>query len=192
MSFFAQRFDRVGGEQAVARGRDHHGIEHDVLRRPARQSGGDDVDAGGLRHHANLDGADGEIGKHRIDLRCNEFRRHIVDRVDPLGVLRGERSDDRRAIDPERGKCLQIRLDAGGAAGIGARDGDGDRGHARTRFANAASTIPRIRSAAVLGSGTSDNAEITETPSAPAAITSAALPSLMPAIPQVGKSGLRR
>ena len=45
--FGAQRLDRFGREQPIARGRDHHGIEHDVLRRPARQPRDDGIDTGG-------------------------------------------------------------------------------------------------------------------------------------------------
>ena len=54
----AQRIDRFRRQQAIARGRDHHGIEHDMFRRPARQPRGNGVDHGALRHHADLDGAD--------------------------------------------------------------------------------------------------------------------------------------
>ena len=43
-----------------------------------------------------------------------------------------------------------------------------------------------------VGSFASDSAEITETPSAPASITGAALAALMPAMPQVRKPGFRR
>ena len=58
-------------------------------------------------------------------------RRHVVDAGDAAGVLRGQRGDDRRAIDAERRKCLEVGLDAGAAARIRAGDGDGDRGHHR-------------------------------------------------------------
>ena len=131
-----------------------------------------------------------EIGEHRVDLRGDEIRRHVVDAGDALGVLRGQRGDHRRAIDAERREGLQVGLDARAAAGIRTRDGDGDRGHLLARFASAASTTRSISRAAARGSGASDSAEITETPSAPASITGAALPALMPAMPQVGKSGL--
>jgi hypothetical protein len=33
--FLSQRIDRFRHEQPVARGCNHHGIEHDVLRRPS-------------------------------------------------------------------------------------------------------------------------------------------------------------
>ena len=47
-----------------------------------------------------------EIGEHRIDLRRDKVRRHIVDCGDTLGVLRGQRRDDARTIDTERGESL--------------------------------------------------------------------------------------
>ena len=49
---------------------------------------------------------------------------------------------DGSAVDAERGKGLQVGLDAGTAAGIRARDRDGDRCH-RRRSRSAASTMPR-------------------------------------------------
>ena len=50
-------------------------------------------------------------------------------------------------------------------------------GHRRPRSASAASTTARNSRAAACGSGASDSAEITDTPSAPAPITAAALPA---------------
>ena len=37
-----------------------------------------------LRQHADLHRADGEIGEHRVDLRRDEVRRHVVDAGDAL------------------------------------------------------------------------------------------------------------
>ena len=37
---------------------------------------------GELRHHADLDGADLEIGEHRVDLRGHEIGRHLVNAAD--------------------------------------------------------------------------------------------------------------
>jgi hypothetical protein len=41
-----------------------------------------------------------------------------------VGVLRCDRCDRGRPEDAEALKCLQIRLDSGAAAGVGARDGE--------------------------------------------------------------------
>jgi hypothetical protein len=35
-----------------------------------------------MRHHADLDRADIEIGKYRVDLRGDEFGRHLMDAAD--------------------------------------------------------------------------------------------------------------
>ena len=58
MSLVRKRVNGLGRQQPIARGCDHDGIEHDVLRRPALQPGGDGIDARKLRHHADLDRAD--------------------------------------------------------------------------------------------------------------------------------------
>src|SRR5450830_103268 len=110
---------------------------------------------------------------------------------DAAGILRGQRRDYRGAIDAKRGEGLEIRLNAGAAARIRAGNGDGNRGHDRPRRASALSTTARRFCAAFPGSGASESAEITATPSAPAAITSAALLSLMPAMAQIGHFGSR-
>ena len=53
------------------------------------------------------------------------------------------------------------------------------------------STTARIAFAAAVGSGASDSAEITDTPSAPAAIVAPALAALMPAMAHDGNFGSR-
>src|SRR6185295_14204989 len=100
-------------------------------------------------------------------------------------VLRRDRGEHRRPVYPQRRERLQVGLDAGAAAGIRARYGYGDRGH---RSASALSTTARSACAAACGSRCIDNAEITATPSAPAAMTGAALVTSMPAIAHTGKS----
>ena len=46
-----------------------------VAREPRRHR----LDRRRLRQHADLHRADREIGKHRVDLRRDEIRRHVVD-----------------------------------------------------------------------------------------------------------------
>src|SRR5581483_9270794 len=172
--------------------RNHNRVEHHILRIVLLETGGNRLDCRGARHHADLHGADLQVGEHSIHLRRDELRRDIGDSADAFGVLRGKRRDDRGAVDSERRERLEIGLDAGSAAGIRARYGDGNRSHALILFASAASTTPSNSRAAASGSRAIDKAEMTDTPSAPASITAAALPALMPAMPQVGKPGLRR
>src|SRR5262249_3794114 len=159
-----------------------------------------------LRHHSYLDRADIEIGKDGVHLRGDEVRWHVVDGAHPPRVLRRQRADDRGAIDAERRECFEISLDAGAAARI--RAGDGQRDWCRVlylsacwpgipchpcpRCASASSTTPRSCRAAARGSSLSDSAEITATPSAPAAMTSPALRASIPAMPHSGSFEERR
>ena len=185
-----EHVDRVRREQPVARGRDHHRIEHDVAlaasarARPRRRRSRRRCDSMPIftastsrsENTASICAATKSAGTSWIA-------------GDALGVLRGQRGDDRRAVDAERRKCLQVGLDAGAAAGIRARDGDGDRGHAPClACASAASTMRATRARRLADRACSDSAEITATPSAPAAITGAALLASMPAMPQSGNS----
>ena len=158
----------------------------------AVEPGGHRLDRRGAREHADLHRVDGEVGKHGVDLRGDEVRRHVVDAGDAQRVLRGQRGDHGGAVDAERREGLEVRLDAGAAAEVRAGNGDCNGGHDRPRCASARSTMPRSARAASLGSSASDSAEMIETPSAPAAITSAALLALIPAMPQVGNAPLRR
>ena len=109
--------------------------------RPAIEAGSDGVDDGEVRHHADLDRADFEIGEHRIDLRGDEFGRHLMDAGNTGGVLRGQRRDHRGAVDAERGKTLQVGLNAGAAGGIRAGDSERDRRHRKNHAADGNRTI---------------------------------------------------
>ncbi len=123
---FAQPAEHIAAQQFFAGGRDDDRIEHDIARLVAVERGGDDVDGRGVGEHADLDRAGIKIGEHGIELRGDEIGRHIVNAEHALGVLRRQRGDDGRAIDAERGKGLQIGLDAGAAARIRAGNGEGN------------------------------------------------------------------
>src|SRR5262245_20547288 len=86
----------------------------------------DDIAA---REHADLDSPNRQIRENRIELSGNKFGRDLVDGGDTFGVLGGERGDHARAVNAERRKSLEVRLNAGAAAGIRARDGERNRGH---------------------------------------------------------------
>ena len=94
----------------------------------AFERGGDGIDRAGVTEHADFHRAHFEVGKDRVDLRGDEICRHVVNAEHALGVLCGERGDDRRAIDAQRGKRFQIGFDAGAAARIRSGNGDGDGG----------------------------------------------------------------
>ena len=87
---------------------------------------GDRIDHFPVGEHAQLDRADAKIIEAGIDLRAQEFQRRHVYRGHAAGVLRGQRGDRGQPVHAVRGKGLEVGLNAGAAAGIGA--GDGQRG----------------------------------------------------------------
>ena len=192
----AHHLEHVAAQQAVAGRRGRHRVEHDVVGAVTREPRRHRLNGRRTEQHADLHRIDREIGKDGVDLGADETGRHVVDRVHALRILRGERGDDACPIHPERGEGLQVRLDAGAAARIRTGDGDGNRGHGLfgqdlPRRASAPSTAARNSCAAFAGSAARDSAEITATPSAPAAIVSPALLALMPEMAQIGNPGLR-
>ena len=70
---------------------------------------------------------------HGLDLRGDDVVGHDVDAGDADGVLGRHRGDGRGAVDAVGGKCLQIGLDAGAAARIGARNCQGGTHTSRIR-----------------------------------------------------------
>ncbi len=86
--------------------------------RPALKASRDGVDGRKLRHHADLDSADGKVAENRIDLRGDEIAGHLMDAGDAACVLRGQGRYDGGAVDTERGKGLEVGLDAGAAGRI--------------------------------------------------------------------------
>ena len=76
-----------------------------------------------IAEHAGFYGGDIEIGNDGAKLRGNEVRRYREDAGDAKRILRGQRRDDRRAVNAERGKRLEVSLNAGAAGGVGAGDG---------------------------------------------------------------------
>src|SRR5436305_14425373 len=96
-----------------------------MLWRPMPQGRGDGLDRRNLRHHADLDRADVEIAEHSVKLRGDEIARQVMNSADGFRVLRGQRRNDGGAVDAERGKGLEIGLNAGPTGGI--RAGDSER-----------------------------------------------------------------
>ncbi len=119
--------------------RHHHRVEddRDAGRRPAEGVGHglDDVEA---VQHADLDAVGADVGEHHLDLAKDEVRRHVKNGGDARGVLRGQRRHRRRGIAAEGGDRLDVRLDAGTAAGIGTGDDEDAAAHRPPRRAQAA------------------------------------------------------
>ena len=100
----------------------HHRIDDELLDPVLADLPGHDPDDLRSGQHPRLGRIDPDVGRHRIELRRDELRRHVVDAVDPEGVLGGERRDDAHPESAEDRDRLQIRLDPRPAAGI--RSGD--------------------------------------------------------------------
>jgi len=77
---------------------------------------GNRADDRGIRKHSDLDRANLEIRKARIDLRAQELQRRHMNRSDAMRVLRGERCDRRQTMHAMRRKRLEVSLDARAAA----------------------------------------------------------------------------
>src|SRR5215467_8383085 len=176
----------VRSQQTVARCRNHHRIKNDVSWAVAVKALCHRFDGLSPRQHSDLHRVDVKVGKNSVDLRSNKIGWYIVNRGNALRILCRQRRNNRRAIDSESAERLQVGLNAGAAAGIRTSECYGNGGHGRPRCLSALSTTARSSPAAPCGSGASDKAEITATPSAPAAITLAAFPALIPAIAQIG------
>ncbi len=84
-------------------------------------------DHAGIGQHADLHRADIKIGEHRIDLRGDEIRRHIVNAGHALRVLRASTPLSPTRQDTKRREGFQVCLNAGTTTGIRACNGDGNR-----------------------------------------------------------------
>ncbi|MCW0424680.1 hypothetical protein NB713_002623 [Xanthomonas sacchari] len=125
----AQRVQGIVLQQLGAAGGHHHRVQHHPRWAIFFQRIGDQVDHLGVGEHAELDRADVEVGEAGIDLCAQERQRRHVYRGDAAGVLCGQRGGRRQPVHAVRGEGLEIRLDAGAAAGIGAGDAQcGDDG----------------------------------------------------------------
>ena len=118
----AQSGDGVGRKQCVPVLGQHHGVEHDPGRTMPAQRVGHGANDAGIGEHADLHGVDADVVEDGVELRRDEFGVGRMDRAHAMRVLRGQRRDDARAVDAKRRKRLQIGLDAGSAAGVGAGD----------------------------------------------------------------------
>ena len=115
------------GEQAVARGRDHHRI-HDQ-RSPAILADGARPRGGRAPASASmpvLSAAGGRSSASAVSCAVDHRVGHGLDRAHPERVLRGEGDDDRGAEDAELLEGLEVGLDAGATAGVGAGNRERD------------------------------------------------------------------
>ncbi len=116
----------IAVEQAIARGRDHHGVEHVVREPPPRDAVGHRVDEGGGAEHPRLHRGGRQVVGESVELAGDERDRDRLPAPDPDRVLGRDGGDHARAEHAELVERLQVGLDPGAAARIGSRDREGD------------------------------------------------------------------
>jgi hypothetical protein len=119
----AERPDAVAGKEPRPARRREDRVKDDVRRTVAGQRGGDRADVTGIAQHPDLHRRRRQVGEDRVELLPDETRRKCLDRDDPAGVLGRARDDDGGAVQTVRRESQEVRLDAGAAPRIGARDG---------------------------------------------------------------------
>ena len=134
-----EHLHRVVLEQPRAGARHHHRID-DERQRMLLEPVGHGLDDLAGEEHPGLRSVDPDVAGDRVELRAHEPRRHLVDGGDLARVLRRERDDRRHAVNAGGGERLQVGLDPGPSAGIGARNRDA-AWNQRTPFAG----MTRIR-----------------------------------------------
>ena len=118
-----QRVDRRRFDQRRAAFRDHDRIEDERhLRRPLGEHRGDGLDHRGIVQHAGLDRVGPDIVEHDLDLLPDEFGRDRQYPENAERVLRRQRRDRRGGETVEHRHGLDVGLNAGAAARIGAGD----------------------------------------------------------------------
>ena len=118
-----QGADSVRFHQAGARGGHHDGVHHDVPGLIETQPLGDRRNERGGRYHPDLDGVGADVGKHRVDLLCEEGRGNFKDAGNAGGVLGRQRGDGAHGKHTVQGHGFEISLDSGASAAIASCDG---------------------------------------------------------------------
>ena len=111
------------------RGRSHHHRIDDEIRERQRLNafGTPPSTMSAVASMPVLTAAIVDILRDLLDLRIAPSARGSEEcRLTPVGVLRGDGRDRRHAVHAERGKCLQIGLNAGAGDRIAAGDGERD------------------------------------------------------------------
>ena len=120
------RGDCVLVQQSVTRGGDHHRVEHVGAPVVVPDRAGNEVHQRRGGQHSGLDRHRGKVFGQRRELGRDDFFGHRVHGAHADGVLGGDRHDHRGSVDPELMEGLEVRLDAGATAGIGAGNGERD------------------------------------------------------------------
>ena len=101
--------------------------------RVRRERLGDGLDDRGGDEHAGLDRIGADVVEDDADLVADGLGRNGVEGVDAGRVLHGDGGDRRHGVGAERGRGLDVGLDAGAAARIRTGDDEDAGGVTRRR-----------------------------------------------------------
>jgi hypothetical protein len=121
-----ERLDGIVLKEPGAAGRDHDRIDyegHGMVGEELRHR----FDHRTREQHPRLGGIDPDVVPDCLELLADELRRHLVDAGDAGRVLRGQRDDRAHPVRAGGREGLQVGLDPGAAAGIGARNRQNSR-----------------------------------------------------------------
>ncbi len=113
----------LGRQPVAALGAQRRG-QDDVRGPVAGEGGGDGGGDVGAAEQADLDGIHPDIGEDGFDLLGDEVGLDELDAGHAAGVLGREGGDGGHGIAPLGADGLEVRLDAGAAAGVGAGDAE--------------------------------------------------------------------
>mmetsp|Transcript_1702 Transcript_1702/g.4422 ORF Transcript_1702/g.4422 Transcript_1702/m.4422 type:complete len:276 (-) Transcript_1702:42-869(-) len=113
--------------ERVAAGGDEHGVHHQRRRAVPLQRGGHRADNVRAGEHACLHRARADVAQHAVHLLRHKRRLHREHALHALCVLGCERGDGGHAEDAVGEERLEVSLDAGTPARVGAGDGQGAR-----------------------------------------------------------------
>src|SRR5699024_7407412 len=102
----------------------HDRVQYDPARSPGFQHVADGLGYLAAGHHADLYCVDGHVIEQSFELETDKLYRGWMYAAYALGVLSGQRGNDAGRIGTQCRKGLEVGLNAGTAAGIGARDGE--------------------------------------------------------------------
>ena len=110
------------GDQPVAAGGHHHGVQHHVAQLVSADGIGHHLHHFGRGQHADLDGICTNVLHHGVDLPAQDVHGNAVDAADTQRVLHGDGRDGRHAVAAQGAAGLEVGLYAGAATAVGARD----------------------------------------------------------------------
>jgi DEAD/DEAH box helicase domain-containing protein len=122
-------------EELRAGGRHHHRVDHE-RNRLVGQELRDRLDDGGAEEHSRLGRVDPDVGEDHLELGADEVGRRLMDGAHLGGRLSRQGDDGAHPVTPESGERLQVRLDPGATAGIGAGNRETAWNHGTLRLAS--------------------------------------------------------